>query len=49
MGKTYRRNSDFEFKGKKSKNGKKIKKLNKEDFSKKKTIEPFLEEDNNDY
>jgi hypothetical protein len=46
MGKTFRRNSDKPFKGKKSKDSKKLKKWDNLGESKKKTIKEYLEEEN---
>lgn len=46
MGKTYRRDSDLSFRGKKSKQSKKPKKWEKSNESKKKTVKDFLEEEN---
>ena len=46
MGKTFRRNSDKPFKGKKSKDSKKLKKWDGPDPSKKKSVKDFLEEEN---
>lgn len=46
MGKTYRRGSDRSFKGKKPNTGKKAKKWENADVSKKKTVRDYLEDEN---
>jgi hypothetical protein len=46
MGKTYRHDSDLSFRGKKSKQSKKLKKWEKSNEFKKKTVKDFLEEEN---
>ena len=46
MGKTYRRDTDRLFKGKKPKQGKKAKKWENADVSKKKTVRDYLEDEN---